>query len=170
MNIAVVVRQVPDLIEPLEIDAFGHGARPGRGIVHRQRVRRSRPGAGPAAEGGRRRHRHRRGPGLRRRRQHALRRGGQGGRPDRQDPAGATSPPPPRAAAALYAEAIKPLQADLVLVGVQAHDELDGVLSPLSGRRPGAALRGRDPRREGRLPSRARSRSARSSPARSWPR
>ena len=39
-------------------------------------------------------------------------------------------PPPPRAAAALYAEAIKPLAADLVLVGVQAHDELDGGLSP----------------------------------------
>ena len=50
----------------------------------------------------------------------------------------------------MYAEAIKPLAADLVLVGVQAHDELDGVLPPLPGRGPGAALRGRDPRREGR--------------------
>ncbi len=39
-------------------------------------------------------------------------------------------PPPPRASAALFAEAIKPLQADLVLVGVQAHDELDGGVSP----------------------------------------
>ncbi|MGA2254690.1 MAG: hypothetical protein ABSG53_08520 [Thermoguttaceae bacterium] len=39
-------------------------------------------------------------------------------------------PPPPRAAAALLAEALKPLQPDLVLVGVQAHDELDGGLSP----------------------------------------
>jgi electron transfer flavoprotein beta subunit len=39
-------------------------------------------------------------------------------------------PPPPRAAAALYAEAIKPIQADLVLIGVQAHDELDGGLAP----------------------------------------
>jgi len=39
-------------------------------------------------------------------------------------------PPQPRAAAALYAEAIKPLQVDLVLVGVQAHDEWDGGLSP----------------------------------------
>jgi len=37
----------------------------------------------------------------------------------------------PRAAAAMYAEAIRPLQADLVLIGVQAHDELDGVLAPL---------------------------------------
>lgn len=40
------------------------------------------------------------------------------------------APPSPRASAVLYAEAIKPLQADLVLVGVQAHDELDGGLSP----------------------------------------
>jgi electron transfer flavoprotein beta subunit len=39
-------------------------------------------------------------------------------------------PPPPRAAAAMYAAAIKPLAPDLVLVGVQAHDELDGGLSP----------------------------------------
>ncbi len=39
-------------------------------------------------------------------------------------------PPAPRESAALYAEAIKPLGAELVLVGVQAHDELDGVLSP----------------------------------------
>lgn len=39
-------------------------------------------------------------------------------------------PPPPRAAAALYAEAVKPLAADLVLIGVQAHDELDGGLAP----------------------------------------
>jgi electron transfer flavoprotein beta subunit len=39
-------------------------------------------------------------------------------------------PPPPRATAALLAEAIKPLAADLVLVGVQAHDELDGGVSP----------------------------------------
>lgn len=38
--------------------------------------------------------------------------------------------PGPRAAAALYAEVIKPLAADLVLLGVQAHDELDGVLPP----------------------------------------
>ncbi len=39
-------------------------------------------------------------------------------------------PPAPRAAAALYAAAVKSLNADLVLVGVQAHDELDGGLSP----------------------------------------
>jgi electron transfer flavoprotein beta subunit len=40
-------------------------------------------------------------------------------------------PPPPDAAAAMYAAAIKPLGADLVLVGVQAHNELEGVLAPL---------------------------------------
>jgi len=40
-------------------------------------------------------------------------------------------PPSPRAAASMLAEAIRPLEADLVLVGVQAHDELDGVLAPL---------------------------------------
>jgi electron transfer flavoprotein beta subunit len=39
-------------------------------------------------------------------------------------------PSPPRTAADLYAAVIKPLQADLVLVGVQAHDEWDGGLSP----------------------------------------
>jgi electron transfer flavoprotein beta subunit len=39
-------------------------------------------------------------------------------------------PPSPRAAAALYAAAVKPLAPDLVLVGVQAHNELDGGLSP----------------------------------------
>ena len=38
--------------------------------------------------------------------------------------------PTPQAAAALYAAAIQDLAADLVLVGVQAHDELDGVLAP----------------------------------------
>jgi len=40
-------------------------------------------------------------------------------------------PPSPQAAAAMYAEVIKHLGAELVLVGVQAHDELDGVLPPL---------------------------------------
>ncbi len=39
--------------------------------------------------------------------------------------------PRPEAAAAMLAEAIQPLGSDLVLVGVQAHNELDGVLAPL---------------------------------------
>lgn len=45
-------------------------------------------------------------------------------------PLDADEPPPAREAAKLYAEAIKPLGADLVLVGVQAHDEWDGGVSP----------------------------------------
>jgi len=39
-------------------------------------------------------------------------------------------PPPPRAAAGLFAEAIRPLAAELVLAGVQAHDEMDGGVAP----------------------------------------
>jgi len=38
--------------------------------------------------------------------------------------------PSPAVAAGMYAEAIKALSADLVLVGVQAHNELEGVLAP----------------------------------------
>ena len=40
-------------------------------------------------------------------------------------------PPAPRALAAMLASVIKGLEADLVLVGVQAHDELEGSLAPL---------------------------------------
>lgn len=40
-------------------------------------------------------------------------------------------PPSPREAAAIYAEAIKGLEPDLVLIGVSAHNELEGVLAPL---------------------------------------
>jgi electron transfer flavoprotein beta subunit len=45
--------------------------------------------------------------------------------------------PPPHAAAAMLADAIKPIGADLVLVGVQAHNELEGVLAPLLAARLG---------------------------------
>lgn len=38
--------------------------------------------------------------------------------------------PAPQVAALLLAEAIRPLGAELVLIGVQAHNELDGVLAP----------------------------------------
>lgn len=38
--------------------------------------------------------------------------------------------PPPRTAAHLYAEVIRPLAAELILVGVSAHNELDGVVPP----------------------------------------
>ncbi len=51
MKIAVVVRQVPDLIEPLEIDSSGTALDWDAAVVHRQRIRRPRPGAGVAAEG-----------------------------------------------------------------------------------------------------------------------
>ncbi len=41
------------------------------------------------------------------------------------------APLPAPAAAARFAEAIRPIEADLVLVGVQAHNELEGVLGPM---------------------------------------
>jgi electron transfer flavoprotein beta subunit len=47
------------------------------------------------------------------------------------------SPPSPAASAAAYAQAIQPLAPQLVLVGIQAHDELDGVLPPLLAARLG---------------------------------
>ena len=40
-------------------------------------------------------------------------------------------PPAPAAAAALYAQVLKELEADLVLVGVYAHDELESSVAPL---------------------------------------
>ena len=46
-------------------------------------------------------------------------------------PWGQELPPSPQVAAAMYAEAIRTVQPDLVLVGVQAHDELAGVVAPL---------------------------------------
>lgn len=45
--------------------------------------------------------------------------------------------PTPHAAAAALAESLRTLTPDLVLVGVQAHDELDGVLAPLLAARLG---------------------------------
>ena len=76
-------------------------------------------------------------------------------------------PPSPRAAAALYAAAVKSLNPDLVLVGVQAHDELDGGLSPFLAAALGLPYVGVVCGvRRGR--SRARSPSARSFPAPSW--
>jgi electron transfer flavoprotein beta subunit len=40
-------------------------------------------------------------------------------------------PPAPKQAARLFAQVIKPLEADLVLAGVQSYDELEGHFSPL---------------------------------------
>lgn len=131
MNIAVVVRQVPDLIEPLEIAGSGTALDLGSAsfIVNEsddcaleQALLLKEAGGGTvtvvaldcgdvdntlyaaAAKGA-----------------------------DRivKIPLESDTSPPPQAAAAMYAEAIKALSADLVLVGVQAHDELDGVLPPL---------------------------------------
>ncbi len=76
-------------------------------------------------------------------------------------------PPSPRAAAALYAAALKPLNPDLVLAGVQAHDELDGGLSPFLAAAMGLPYVGVicGVRRGA---SQAQSRSARNSPGLSW--
>jgi electron transfer flavoprotein beta subunit len=130
MNIAVLIRQVPDLIEPLEIDASGTALDLASAsfIVNEsddhaleQAILMKEAGGATvhvvaldfgdvdntlytaAAKGA-----------------------------DRifKVPLDADCPPPPRAAAGLYAQAVKPLGADLVLVGVQAHDELDGGVAP----------------------------------------
>ena len=131
MNIAVVVRQVPDLIEPLEIDASGTALdldaasfilNESDDHALEQALLLKEAGGGSvtvvaldfgdvdntlyaaAAKGA-----------------------------DRivKIPLPTTYIPLRRRRPLLYAEAIKPLGADLVLVGVQAHDELDGVLAPL---------------------------------------
>jgi electron transfer flavoprotein beta subunit len=131
MNIAVVVRQVPDLIEPLEISASGASLDLASAafVVNEsddhaleQAILMKEASGGTvtvigldfgeidntlyaaAAKGA-----------------------------DRiiKIPLDGEGPVLPQTAAAMYAEAIKPLGADLVLVGVQAHDELDGVLPPL---------------------------------------
>lgn len=130
MNIVVVIRQVPDLIEPLEVDASGKSLDLGSAsfIVNESDDH--------ALE------------------QAILLKEGHGakvtvvaldfGDVDNTLYAAAAKgadqivkvpldgdPPPPAAAAAMLAEAIKPLGADLVLAGVQAHNELEGVLAPL---------------------------------------
>jgi electron transfer flavoprotein beta subunit len=131
MKIAVVVRQVPDLIEPLEIDASGAALDLGSASfianesddhALEQALLLKEAGGGSvtvlaldfgdvdntlytaAAKGA-----------------------------DRivKIPLDGDLPPRPRAMAAALAETIKPLAPDLVLVGIQAHDELEGVLPPL---------------------------------------
>ena len=135
MNIAVVLRQVPDLIEPLEVAASGAALDLGSASfvlnesddhALEQALLLKEAGGGSvtvvaldfgdvdntlyaaAAKGA-----------------------------DRiiKLSAGGEDPLPLAAAAAIYAGAIKPLGADLVLVGVQAHDELEGVLPPLLAQR-----------------------------------
>jgi electron transfer flavoprotein beta subunit len=131
MNIAVVVRQVPDLIEPLEVDASGTALDLSSAsfILNEcddhaleQSLLLKEAGGGAvtvvaldcgdvdntlyaaAAKGA-----------------------------DRivKIPVDGDVPLTPQAAAAAYADALRPLQPDLVLVGVQAHNELEGVLAPL---------------------------------------
>ena len=138
MKIAVVVRQVPDLIEPLEIDASGAALDLGSAsfIVNEsddhaleQAILLKEAGGGDrraswpwtsATWTTRSTPRRPRGPtGSSRSRWTS------------------DLPPPPRAAAAVYRRRpIKPLEPDLVLVGVQAHDELDGGLLAASWPRP----------------------------------
>ena len=130
MRIAVVMRQVPDLIEPLETDSSGESLDWGAAsfvlnecddhALEQALLLKERHGAtvivvaldfgdvdnslyAAAAKGA-----------------------------DRiiKIPWDQDTPPTSRAGAAIYAAAIGTLQADLVLVGVQAHDELDGVLPP----------------------------------------
>ncbi len=130
MNIAVVIRQVPDLIEPLEVDAAGTALDLGSAsfIVNEsddhaleQAILLKEAGGGTvtvvaldcgdvdntlyaaAAKGADR----------------IVKIAMEG------------DPPSAQNAAVMLAEAVKPLGADLVLVGVQAHNELEGVLAPL---------------------------------------
>ncbi len=153
MNIAVVVRQVPDLIEPLEIAASGTALELGSAsfVVNEsddhaleQAILLKEAGGGTvtvvALDAG----------DVDNTLYTAAAKGA-----DRilkialsSDPPA----PPSQSLAAVYCRAIQPLGADLVLVGVQAHDELQGVLPPLlaaalglpyvgviRGVRPGAA-------------------------------
>ena len=130
MNIVVVVRQVPDLIEALEIDSSGSALDWGAAsfvlnecddhALEQALLLKERHGGtvvvvaldfgdvanslyAAAAKGA-----------------------------DRiiKIPWDQDAPPTSRAGAAIYAKAIRATQSDLVLVGVQAHDELDGVLPP----------------------------------------
>jgi electron transfer flavoprotein beta subunit len=129
MNIAVVVRQVPDLIEPLEIDDTGAALDLGSAsfIVNEsddhaleQAILLKEAGGATVSVV-------------------ALDFGNVDNTLYTAAAKGADriikisldgEPPPPRAAAAVYAAAVKALNPDLVMVGVQAHNELDGGLSP----------------------------------------
>lgn len=130
MNIAVVVRQVPDLIEPLEIapcgtaidlDAASFILNESDDHALEQALLLKEAGGGTvtvvARDFG----------DVENTLYTAVAKGAdQVVKIVQESPA----PPSPRVAATLYAEAITPLQADLVLAGVQAHDELDGALPP----------------------------------------
>jgi electron transfer flavoprotein beta subunit len=153
MNIAVVVRQVPDLIEPLEIAASGTAFELGSAsfVVNEsddhaleQAILLKEAGGGTvtvvALDAGDV--------------DNTLYTAAAKGADRILKIALSSDPPAPPAQSpvAAYCQAIQPLGADLVLVGVQAHDELQGVLPPLlaaalglpyigviRGVRPGAA-------------------------------
>lgn len=130
MNIAVVIRQVPDLIEPLEVDAAGMMLDLGSAsfIVNEsddhaleQAILMKEAGGGTVTVV-------------------ALDCGDVDNTLYAAAAKGADrivkialegDPPSAQNAAVMLAEAVKPLGADLVLVGVQAHNELEGVLAPL---------------------------------------
>ena len=130
MKIAVVVRQVPDLIEPLEVAKEGNRlSLDGATFIVNESDEHALEQALLLKEAG----------------------GGQvavvaldfgevdntlytaaakGAEQIVKIPWPAESAPEPSQAAPMYAEAIRGLQPDLVMVGVSAHDELDGVLAP----------------------------------------
>lgn len=130
MNIAVVIRQVPDLIEPLEVDAAGTSLDLGSAsfLVNEsddhaleQAILLKEAGGGTVTVV-------------------ALDCGDVDNTLYAAAAKGADrivkialegDPPSAQNAAVMLAEAVKPLGADLVLVGVQAHNELEGVLAPL---------------------------------------
>jgi len=137
MNIAVVLRQVLDLIEPLEVDEAGPALRYDGAtfIVNEsddhaleQALLLKEAGGGTVAAV-------------------ALDFGdvdntlyaaaAKGADSVVKIPWSEEAPPSLRTAAKLFAEAIRPLGADLILVGVQSHEELDGVLPPLLAARLG---------------------------------
>jgi electron transfer flavoprotein beta subunit len=130
MNIAVVIRQVPDLIEPLEVDASGAALDLGSAsfIVNESDDHALEQAILMKEAGGATVHVVAMDFGDVDQTLYAAAAKGA----DRifKAPLDGDSPPPPRTAAALYAQAVQPLGADLVLVGVQAHDELDGGVAP----------------------------------------
>ncbi len=130
MNIAVVVRQVPDLIEPLEIAPSGKEIDLGAAsfivnesddhALEQALLLKEAHGGGVtvvALDSG----------DVDNTLYTAAAKGAD--RIVKIAPPG-DGPLSPRASAAIYAEAVKPLGAELVLIGVQAHDELDGGLAP----------------------------------------
>jgi electron transfer flavoprotein beta subunit len=131
VNIVVVVRQVPDLIEPLEVDDSGAALdwETASFLVNEcddhaleQGLLLKEAGGGTvtvvAVDGG----------DVDNTLYTAAAKGADA---VIKIPRDEDAPLPAPAAATLFAEAIRPLAADLVLVGVQAHNELEGVLGPM---------------------------------------